>query len=276
MENNEAIIQHFEQQNISMQKIQNALGRNNRFILTDDVDETTLSMGIEAAKGVLRESKTSIQEIGVIVFVTSTPEHHIPCDSIKIHQALEGKPNTLCYDINANCIGAFAALDQVSKYLEGSSTAHKALVICSERLSRILDPENPVTAFCFSDSSFAFIVEKDSSSSGLMDVMYHTDSSFHDTVLYPPKGYACQHHNDVTIWDKRFDGSGSGFCFNPHDSFLEQNQLTVEEIDLFLFSQFSIKISIPLLNISIYPGKSSFLCTGSRIYRFFKSFSGFA
>jgi 3-oxoacyl-[acyl-carrier-protein] synthase-3 len=39
MENNEAIIQHFEQQNISMQKIQNALGRNNRFILTDDVDE---------------------------------------------------------------------------------------------------------------------------------------------------------------------------------------------------------------------------------------------
>jgi 3-oxoacyl-[acyl-carrier-protein] synthase-3 len=73
------------------------------------------------------------------------------------------------------------------------------LVICSERLSRILDPENPVTAFCFSDSSFAFIVEKDSSS-GLMDVMYHTDSRFHDNPLYPPKGYACQHHNDVTIW----------------------------------------------------------------------------
>ncbi|WP_336687570.1 ketoacyl-ACP synthase III [Chryseobacterium bernardetii] len=260
MENNEAIIQHFEQQNISMQKIQNALGRNNRFILTDDADETTLSMGIEAAKGVLRESKTSIQEIGVIVFVTSTPEHHIPCDSIKIHQALEGKPNTLCYDINANCIGAFAALDQVSKYLEGSSTAHKALVICSERLSRILDPENPVTAFCFSDSSFAFIVEKDSSSSGLMDVMYHTDSSFHDTVLYPPKGYACQHHNDVTIWDKRFDGSGSvDFALTHMTQFLEQNQLTVEEIDLFLFSQFSIKnINTIIEHFNLPPGKVPF------------------
>ncbi len=107
--------------------------------------------------------------------------------------------------------------------------------------------------------------------------MYHTDSSFHDTVLYPPKGYACQHHNDVTIWDKRFDGSGSvDFALTHMTQFLEQNQLTVEEIELFLFSQFSIKISIPLLNISIYPGKSSFLCTGSRIYRFFKSFSGFA
>jgi 3-oxoacyl-[acyl-carrier-protein] synthase III len=58
--------------------------------------------------------------------------------------------------------------------------------------------------------------------------------------------------------------------------FLEQNQLTVEEIDLFLFSQFSIKISIPLLNISIYPRKKFLSSTGSRIYRFFKSFSGFA
>lgn len=259
-ESNEAVIQYFEQQNISMQKIQNALGRSNRYILTEDTEETTLSMGIEAAKGVLRESNISIQEIDLIVFVTSTPEHHIPCDAIKIHQALGAKFNTLCYDINVNCIGAFAALDQVSKYLEGSSTAQKALVVCSERLSGILDPENPVTAFCFSDSSFAFIVEKDSSASGLMGVMYHTDSSFHDSVLFPPQGYSCRQEKDLTMWDTSFDGSGSvNFALNDMAAFLERNHLTVDTVDLFLFSQLSLKnINIISEHFNLPPEKVPF------------------
>lgn len=241
-ETNQFVIEQFEQQNVSMQKIQNALGRNNRFVVTEESEETTLSMGIEAAKGVLRESNISILDIDMIVFVTSTPEHHIPCDAIKIHQALGGKPNTLCYDINVNCIGAFVALDQVSKYLEGSFTAQKALVVCSEKLSRILDPKNPITAFCFSDSSFAFIVEKDDSSSGLLDVLYHTDSSVCNTVLFPPEGYSCYNPNDVTLWDSSFDGSGSvNFALDDMEEFLEHNDLNIEKIDLFLFSQFSLK-----------------------------------
>ncbi|BAP31620.1 3-oxoacyl-[acyl-carrier protein] synthase 3 [Chryseobacterium sp. StRB126] len=259
-ESNEAVIQHFEKQNVSMQKIQNALGRSNRFVLKDETHETTLSMGIEAAKGVLCKSNFSIQEIDMIVFVSTTPEHQVPCDSIKIHQALGGKPNTLCYDINVNCIGAFVALDQISKYLNGSATAQKALVVCSERLSGILDSENPVTAFCFSDSSFAFIVEKDASPSGLIDVLYHTDSNFHNTVLYPPQGYSCQSPKDLTIWDTSFDGSGSvDFALNNMAQFLERNRLTIEEIDLFLFSQFSIKnINIISEHFNLSPEKVPF------------------
>ncbi|WP_160137797.1 3-oxoacyl-[acyl-carrier-protein] synthase III C-terminal domain-containing protein [Chryseobacterium sp. c4a] len=259
-ETNEFVIEQFELQNVSMQKIQNALGRNNRFILTEDAEENTLSMGIEAAKGVLRESHISIQDIDVIVFVTSTPEHHIPCDAIKIHQALGGKLATLCYDINVNCIGAFVALDQVAKYLEGSATAQKALVVCSERLSSILDPKNPVTAFCFSDSSFAFIVEKESSESGLMDVMYHTDSNFHNSVLFPPQGHSCRQENDVTLWDTSFDGSGSvDFALNDMAQFLERNHLSLDNIDLFLFSQLSIKnINIISEHFNLPPEKVPF------------------
>ena len=241
-ETNEFVIEQFEQKNVSMQKIQNALGRSNRFIATEDSEETTLSMGIHAAKGALRESNTSILDIDIIVFVTSTSEHLIPCDAIKIHQALQAKANTLCYDINVNCIGAFVALDQITKYLSVSDTAQKALIICYEKLSSILDSENPVTAFCFSDSSFAFIVEKDDSTSGLMDVLYHTDSSICNTVLFPPKGYSCYHPNDVTLWDNSFDGSGSvNFALNDMNGFLERNHLSIEKIDLFLFSQFSLK-----------------------------------
>ncbi|MDE5436519.1 ketoacyl-ACP synthase III [Elizabethkingia meningoseptica] len=242
IENNAKIIQEFEEQEISMQKIQNALGRENRFIVPESSDETTLSMAIEAAKGVLKESNTPVSDIDIIVFVSTTPEHQIPCDSIKIHYALQAKNNTLCYDINVNCIGALVALDQVSKYLETSNFAKKALIVCAEKLSNILDSKNPVTAFCFSDCSFAFIVEKDNSNSGLIDILYHTDSSFCDTVLFPPTGYSCYDQSDVTMWDTSFDGSGSvNFAVDNMKQFLEKNNLNIEKIDLFLFSQLSIK-----------------------------------
>ncbi|WP_313000317.1 3-oxoacyl-ACP synthase III family protein [Chryseobacterium gleum] len=243
VENNTAVIEHFERQEISMQKIQNALGRAERFIVPENSFETTLSMGIEAARGVLKESNISILDIDVIIFVSSSPEHHIPCDAIQIHHALNGKPNTLCYDINANCIGGFIALDQVSKYLKGTRSATKALVVCAEKFSKILDPDNPITAFCLSDSAFAFIVENDGNdTSGLLDVLYHTDSSFCNTVLYPPKGNSRHHHSDLTTWDRIFDGMGSvNFALENIPLFLKRNQISLEQIDLFLFSQFSIR-----------------------------------
>lgn len=243
VENNTAVIEHFERQEISMQKIQNALGRAERFIVPENSFETTLSMGIEAVRGVFNKSNISILDIDIIIFVSSSPEHHIPCDAIQIHHAFEGKPDTLCYDINANCIGAFIALDQVSKYLKGTRSGTKALVVCAEKLSRILDPDNPITAFCLSDSALAFIVENDGDdTSGLIDVLYHTDSSFCNTVLYPPKGSSGHHHGDLTTWDRIFDGMGSvNFALENIPLFLKRNQISLKQIDLFLFSQFSIK-----------------------------------
>lgn len=243
VENNAAVIERFELQEISMQKIQNALGREDRFIVPENSFETTLSMAIEAGRGVLNESNISITDIDIIVFVTNSPEHHIPCDAIQIHYALEGKPNTLCYDINANCIGGFIALDQVSKYLTGAGKGTKALVICAEKFSTILDPDNPTTAFCLSDSAFAFIVENDGdATSGLIDVLYHTDSSFCNTVLYPPKGNSGHQPGDLTTWDRIFDGMGSvNFALDNITHFLHRNQINLEQIELFLFSQFSIK-----------------------------------
>ena len=241
-ENNETVLCSFEKKGIPMRKIQSALGRKKRYIASSNSTETSLSMGIEAAKGVLKQSSISIQEIDIIIFVSSTAEHLIPCDSIYIHQALQGKSETMCYDLNANCIGALIALDQAAQYLSNSKTAQKALVVCAEKMSSILDPENPVTAFCFSDSAFAFIVEKDNSTAGLVDVHYHTDSSFSDSVLFPPQGYSCFTEGNLTTWDTAFDGSGSvEYATHKIEDFLSRNNLTIQDISIFLFSQLSLK-----------------------------------
>lgn len=241
-ENNQKVIEEFESAGVSMFNLQQVLGRQNRYVIPPDSEETTLSMGIEAARGVLNQSHTPIEDIDIIVFVSSTPEHQVPCDAIQIHQALNAKINTLCYDMNANCIAAVIALDQISKYLSTTKNARKALIICAEKFSATLDPKNPITAFCLTDSAFAFIIEDDESDSGLLDVIYHTDSSFCNTVLFPPNGYSCYQSSDVTTWSSIFDGTGSvDFATENIQLFLDKNHLTLEDIDLFLFSQFSHK-----------------------------------
>lgn len=93
------------------------------------------------------------------------------------------------------------------------------------------------------------IIENDDSTSGLIDIMYHTDSSFHDTTRYPPNGYSKHKNGDVLHWERRFDGRGSvDFALDNIEKILERNNLSIDEIDLFLFSQFSLKNVETIIN----------------------------
>lgn len=241
-ETNECVIASFEQRNIPMQRIQQSLGRKKRFILDRNSTETTLTMATKAAKGALKECGLHIEDIDVIALVSATPELLVPSASIKLHQMLNAKKKTMCFDLNANCIGAFIALDQLTKYLQCTPNMQRALIVCAENLCRIVDNNNPITAFCFSDSAFAFILDKDGESIGLKDVMYHTDSDIVDTVSYPPAGFSQFKNEDVLVWDRSFDGMGSvDFIKKELLLFLERNKMSVEDIDLFMFSQFSYK-----------------------------------
>lgn len=61
-------------------------------------------------------------------------------------------------------------------------------------------------------------------------------------MLYPPKGNSGHRPGDLTTWDRIFDGMGSvNFALDNITHFLQRNQISLKQIELFLFSQFSIK-----------------------------------
>ena len=99
-----------------------------------------------------------------------------------------------------------------------------------------------MTAFCFTDSAFSFVVQKDGSDSGYIDSRFFTDSSFKDTIVFPKGGYSyCGTPDPRIFWDE-FDGRGSvDFIQGELESFLAKHNLVIEDISLFLFSQFSYK-----------------------------------
>lgn len=242
VETNDTVIEYFEEQNVSMKAIQAQLGRVSRHVSRDAAEDNTLSMAVAAAEGAVKSSGLTIADIDMILFVTSTPEQLVPCGAMLIHDALKGAPHTMCYDLNANCIGTFIALQQAAMFLSGNKRAQRAMVVSSEHFSRVVDAGHPVTAFCFTDSAFAFILDKDGSDSGYIDSRFRTDPSFKDTIVFPKGGYSYCNTVEPRIFWSEFDGRGSvEFMHEELELFLAQHGLTINDISLFLFSQFSYK-----------------------------------
>lgn len=238
---NDHFIQHFDKQNKHVLGVLEKTGRKLRYQI-EGSEENSLTMGIEAAKNVLSQANLTAHDIDMIVFISTTPEVLSPTNSLMIHKALHGKEETLCYDLNGNCLGMFIAVEQVTRTLM-TSTKQRALLIGSDFNNLFADPENPITYSIFGEAAVALILEKDHSDSELIDVVYQSNASFTEEIVFPPKGLAktLRDNEDSRYlhWGE-FDGIDSvKFAIRSIPALLEKHNLALEDIRLYCFSQFT-------------------------------------
>lgn len=107
---NTYFIEHFDKQDKSVASILEKTGRKLRYQI-EGTEENSLTMAIEAAKIVLQRAHLSASDIDIIVFISTTPEMLSPTNALMIHKVLSGKEDTLCFDLNGNCIGMFIAVE---------------------------------------------------------------------------------------------------------------------------------------------------------------------
>ena len=144
-------------------------GISQRHIATE---ETSLDMSAAAAEqaleGVDRES------IGLVVFATITPDHVTPSMAAEVKKRL-GLKHAVAFDINAACSGFIYAIWIAESLMEGKIPAgeknddiKRALVIGSERLSRITNWEDRETCILFGDGAGAAVLERDDEARGII------------------------------------------------------------------------------------------------------------
>lgn len=80
-----------------------ATGINARCIA--DVGTTALDLGVEAAKELMKRTKTFPEEIGAVICVTFTPEYLMPADAPGAQARLGLSNYVLAFDINMACSG---------------------------------------------------------------------------------------------------------------------------------------------------------------------------
>ena len=135
-------------------------------------NESSLDMAARAAEqaleGIDRES------VGLVVFATITPDHITPSMAAEIKKAL-GLTNAVAFDINAACSGFIYAMWIAESLMNGSipagehaEGAGRALVIGSERLTRITNWEDRETCILYGDGAGAAVLEKASEGRGIL------------------------------------------------------------------------------------------------------------
>ncbi|MFT8323221.1 MAG: 3-oxoacyl-ACP synthase III family protein [Bacillus sp. (in: firmicutes)] len=243
---NDFFVQHFSNLGLEADGLMKHLGRKTRYLVNPE-KESTISMAVNAAEKVLQQTNTAPEEIGMVVFVSDTPEYTYPSNALFLHQQLGTKNAHIVYDMNANCIGILSAIDQVSTYVKIQPSVQKALIISSVNISNIAKKDDTITFPNFADGAGAVILEKTEEKIGVISSNYYTDSKLFETVMYPSGGFSALYDETAAtaLEEKKL-------TFVPHDvsyfsddwkrlivEMLEKQELDPHQINHWIFSQFS-------------------------------------
>lgn len=130
-------------------------GIRQRHIAGDD--ETTASLGEEAARNALAAAGREPADIDLIILATSTPNNTFPATAVDIQNRL-GIHHGAAFDLQAVCSGYIYALTTADLYIRGGM-ARRVLVIGAETFSRLLDWEDRTTCVLFGDGAGAVVLE---------------------------------------------------------------------------------------------------------------------
>jgi len=149
-------------------------GIKERRILDKEIG--TSYMAIRAARVVLEETRTSPDELDLILLATVTPDMPVPSAAAFIQKDL-GASNCWGFDINGGCTGFMCALTSGTQFIE-SGRYKKVLVIGADKMSAITNYEDRTTCVLFGDAAGAVLLEASAEDDlGITDFILHLDGS---------------------------------------------------------------------------------------------------
>ncbi len=129
--------------------------------------QTALSMAVEAAAAALAAEGLTLDELTGIVCHTTTPPLNTPSMACMVLNGLDEQrraadpklaaAEAVVYDVNAACSGWLYALDAAFNTVRDNPSS-AVLVVTTETLSRVVDPNDFDTAILFGDAATATVV----------------------------------------------------------------------------------------------------------------------
>ena len=122
-------------------------------------DQTALSLAVEAATAALKAEGIGLEDLTGIVCHTTTPPLNTPSMACMLLNQLDptGKAEPMVYDVNAACSGWLYALDAAHNTIQHNPDS-AVLVVTTECLSRLVNPEDFGTAILFGDAATATVM----------------------------------------------------------------------------------------------------------------------
>ncbi|MGL6066333.1 MAG: 3-oxoacyl-ACP synthase III family protein [Cetobacterium sp.] len=166
---------------------------------------TALDLCVEAAEKLISEMKISKEEIGAIIFVTSTPEFVMPNNSTLVQSKLGLSKNIIAYDINLACSGYPFGLFNAAMTVK--TTGKKVLLLDGDKQSHFTSEQDKATSLLFSDGGSATILSPSKNKENKWIFSFETDGSRHEAIIIPHGGSKNWIQNDSLEFIEKYDGS---------------------------------------------------------------------
>ncbi|MGA2813902.1 MAG: ketoacyl-ACP synthase III [Candidatus Acidiferrum sp.] len=217
--------------------------------------ETALDFAFRACQELHKQDRLNPQEIGAVIFCTQSPDFIMPPNSCLLHGMLDLKPQVLSFDITLACSGYIYGL-QLADSLIRSGVTNRVLLATADTYSRYIHPADRATRCLFGDGGAVSILAPSTSGRGIRDIRCATAGKHFDKFMVPAGGMRMprsaetaeavtdQSGNKRTAEHIKMDGIGVLSFFNtavPNSvsDTLERNNLSIADVDLFVFHQAS-------------------------------------
>ena len=253
---NEELDEHFDSLGLNAHNLMEHLGRRKRYFISEG--ENAISMCRNAIDDCVKKSKLELESVDMLLFCSDTPEYLSPSNALKL-VGLYGekmKNVNVAFDINSNCTGMIQGLDIVHKYML-SSNVKNALVVGCFCISPVALWSDTVVYANFGDAAACVAVEakEEEEKRGFLDTRTLIDGSFHKYVTYPKCGMSKMPLKSVQPNEKRLEWKPFNMDFLPEywaeeiREVVKKNNIGVDEIDYFVFSQLSDAYNIKTLEL---------------------------
>ncbi|MCF2950396.1 ketoacyl-ACP synthase III [Paraglaciecola aquimarina] len=158
-------------------------------------DETAATMGVEASKKALEAAGIDAKSLDMIVCATTSGQNALPSTACEIQKALDcdGIP---AFDVAAACAGYCYALSVADQYIK-SGMMKRILVVGTDCLTRLVNPEDRTMVILFGDAAGATIIEA-SEEPGILSTHIHAAGSYGDLLKVgnPTRGEEASVHEN--------------------------------------------------------------------------------
>jgi len=213
-----------------------------------DEGELTSDLAVSAAKNAIEKAQISVDEIGLIIVATTTPDKTFPSCATIVQSKLKCK-NAFAFDVQAACSGFIYAVTAADSLIQANNRIKYALVIGAEIMSRIVDWKDRSTCVLFGDGAGAMVIKSaahcdettENSTRGIISANLYSDGNV--DVLYTSGGISST-------------GDSGKICMNGREVFkhavdkltasieetLRCNNLKIADIDWLIPHQANIRI----------------------------------
>jgi len=170
-----------------------------KYIRKTEAIQTASDLGYEASNYLLSKLNIDRAQVGVLIFVSQSPDYRKPATACVLQYRLGLSMNCAAFDVGLGCSG-FVYGNQIIRSMMECSDAEYGLLIVAETSSKLAAPNDKAVSLMFGDAGSAILYKNHAEEE--CTTLLKTDGSRYQSIIVPAGGFRDLQPKEENFIDK--------------------------------------------------------------------------